>query len=153
LQECLADPSEVSGFITLAKEQAQQQQQIMQQQQATVLAGGAPPGLMQLSQLAGSDAGCHNVTDDLYSQLSMLAVQRASSPADSLGLSAAIQQQQQQQQQQFVQLPGISQGTVLQQWQLPMLQNATQLPLQQQQQQLTGTWSPDTESSSRWLLQ
>jgi hypothetical protein len=129
LQECLADPSEVSGFITLAKQQAQQQQQMMmQQQQAAALAGSrAPPGLLQLSQLAGNEAAHNIISDDLYDQLSMLAAQRASFPIDGLGMSAAIQQQQQQ----FVQLPGASQGAVLQQWQLPMLQNAaTQLPLQ-----------------------
>jgi hypothetical protein len=150
LQECLSDPSEVSGFITLAKEQAQQQQHMMmQQQQASLLAGnGAPPGLLQLTQLAGNETGHNVISDDLYDQLSMLAAQRASSPTDGLGMAAAMQQQQQQ----FVQMPGVSQGTVLQQWQLPMLQNATQLPLQQQQ--LAGAWSlGDTDSNSRWMLQ
>jgi hypothetical protein len=154
LQECLSDPSEVSGFITLAKEQTQQQQHMMmQQQQASLLAGnGAPPGLLQLTQLTGNEAGHNVISDDLYDQLSMLAAQRASSPTDGLGIAAAMQQQQQQQ---FVQMPGVSQGTVLQQWQLPLLQNATQLPLQQQQQpQLAGAWSlGDTDSNSRWLLQ
>jgi hypothetical protein len=150
LQECLADPTEVSGFITLAREQAQQSQQIMQQQQqAALLAGNsASPGLLQLSQLgeAGSRGMSHSVTEDLYDQLAMLAAQRASSPNDTL---------QQQQQQQFVQVPVVSQGTAFQQWQLP-LQGAAQLQLplqQQQQQQAAACWSLDTESSSRWLLQ
>ncbi|WIA42800.1 hypothetical protein OEZ86_008737 [Tetradesmus obliquus] len=47
MAECLADPSEISGFITLAKEQAQQHQ--LEQQQAAMLAGNsASPGTTSL---------------------------------------------------------------------------------------------------------
>jgi hypothetical protein len=114
-----------------------------QQQQHAMLAGNtASPGFMQLGQLADASHHnmSHNITEDLYDQLLLLAAQRASSPSDGM--------------QQQVQMS--SQGTPLQQWQLPLLQGAMQLPLplqQQQQQQAAAGWSLDTESSSRRLLQ